>query len=259
MIYGFLLFVAMALAGLNFVNGISKKSVMTMMLTTAMLCFISLDVQAQLKLGGDVTNIDDGSILELEATDKAFIPPRMTSAERDGIPTPLTGAVIYNIKMQCLQVNKGTPEEPVWGCVDGQIGPVGPMGPQGPEGPAGKVDSKRGRFMIPAWDKVAIGDTGKFQDDAFGSVTYKIMGMNASQNDTHSGLIVNYEFSDLERDGLSHFLQAINSHTDPVNCNVNLSINIKRISSNAITVNIARVDDPAPWSEVFSFFYTILF
>jgi len=69
---------------------------------------MSTDMQAQLKLGGDVTNIDDGSILELEATDKAFVPPRMTSAERDGIPTPLTGkALKVYLVHKVLKVYKG--------------------------------------------------------------------------------------------------------------------------------------------------------
>ena len=74
-----------------------------------LLLFLTLtnDVSAQLKIGGDPTTIDDGSILELESTDKAFIPPRMTTEERDQIPTPLTGAIIYNTTEECLQVMIG--------------------------------------------------------------------------------------------------------------------------------------------------------
>ena len=63
---------------------------------------------AQVKIGGETQTIDDGAILQLESTDKAFVPPRMTTKHRDAIPTPLTGAMIYNLDLECLQVNNGT-------------------------------------------------------------------------------------------------------------------------------------------------------
>ncbi|MDG2449980.1 MAG: hypothetical protein P8M34_10095, partial [Saprospiraceae bacterium] len=75
------------------------------------------NLNAQLKIGGDPTSIDDGSILELESMDKAFIPPRMTSEKRDKIPTPLKGAIIYNTTEECVQVNIGVPTWPEWICL----------------------------------------------------------------------------------------------------------------------------------------------
>ena len=36
------------------------------------------------------------AILNLESIDKGFLPPRMTTAERDAIPNPTGGMIIYN-------------------------------------------------------------------------------------------------------------------------------------------------------------------
>ena len=96
---------------------------------------------AQIKIGGDPETIDDGSILELESTTSAFIPPRMTTAQRDAIPTPLRGAIIFNIETECLEINKGTDEVPIWECIEGITGPQGPQGIQGPAGPQGAQGS----------------------------------------------------------------------------------------------------------------------
>jgi hypothetical protein len=82
----------------------------------AMLLFTT-DMSAQLKLGGDPSTIDDGSILELESTTQGFVMTRMTTEQRDLIPTPLTGMIIFNTEENCVQVNLGPPEEPVWECL----------------------------------------------------------------------------------------------------------------------------------------------
>ncbi|WP_374462192.1 hypothetical protein [Chryseobacterium taeanense] len=43
------------------------------------------------------------SILQLDATDKGFVPPRMTALQRDAITTPLYGTVIYNTDQSCME------------------------------------------------------------------------------------------------------------------------------------------------------------
>lgn len=40
--------------------------------------------------------IDGSAFLEIESTTKGFLPPRMTSAQRDAIATPATGLMVYN-------------------------------------------------------------------------------------------------------------------------------------------------------------------
>lgn len=74
---------------------------------------------AQVKIGGDSGIIDDNSILELESSDKVFVPTRMSTAQRNAISTPLEGAIIYNTDTNCLDLNKGTDTQPLWECIQG--------------------------------------------------------------------------------------------------------------------------------------------
>ena len=62
-------------------------------------------------------NPDPSAILDVESTDKGFLPPRMTTTERNGITSPATGLIIYNTTESCVQINNGTPASPVWECM----------------------------------------------------------------------------------------------------------------------------------------------
>ena len=44
------------------------------------------------------------AILDLQSTEKGFLPPRMTTAERDAISTPDSGMTIFNISVNELQI-----------------------------------------------------------------------------------------------------------------------------------------------------------
>lgn len=46
--------------------------------------------------------------LDVTSTSKGFLPPRMTTAQRDGINTPAEGLIIYNITSKCLEVWSGS-------------------------------------------------------------------------------------------------------------------------------------------------------
>jgi hypothetical protein len=48
------------------------------------------------------------SILTMESTTQGFLPPRMTSAQRNLIGTPATGLVVYNTTDNRLSVFNGT-------------------------------------------------------------------------------------------------------------------------------------------------------
>jgi hypothetical protein len=47
------------------------------------------------------------AVLELQSTDKGFLPPRMTSAQRDAISNPAEGLTIYNTDVKCLDTYNG--------------------------------------------------------------------------------------------------------------------------------------------------------
>ena len=53
------------------------------------------------------------AILDVSSTTKGFLPPRMTTAERDLIVTPAAGLVIYNTSTGVLNFHNGS----VWGAV----------------------------------------------------------------------------------------------------------------------------------------------
>jgi len=65
-------------------------------LLTAMLCCIVFTCGfSQVKIGDNATTPDGSALLEVEATNRGFLPPRMTESERDLIANPATGLVIY--------------------------------------------------------------------------------------------------------------------------------------------------------------------
>lgn len=58
-------------------------------------------------------NPDASAILELRTTVKGFLPPRMTTTERDAITSPAAGLVIFNTTTSKLNVYSGTAWESV--------------------------------------------------------------------------------------------------------------------------------------------------
>jgi hypothetical protein len=51
------------------------------------------------------------AILDVQSTTKAFMPPRMTTGQRDAIPSPTEGMVIWNLTTHGLNVYNGS----IWG------------------------------------------------------------------------------------------------------------------------------------------------
>ncbi len=50
-------------------------------------------------------NPDPSAILDADATDKGFLPPRMTQSQRNNIQNPADGLIIFNTTNQCLQLH----------------------------------------------------------------------------------------------------------------------------------------------------------
>jgi hypothetical protein len=61
------------------------------------------------------TSTADGSaILNISATDKGFLPPRLTTTMRGEIASPAIGLCIFNTTTNAFEVNLGTISEPSW-------------------------------------------------------------------------------------------------------------------------------------------------
>ncbi len=63
-------------------------------------------VNAQ-SIGINTSTPDTSAILDIESTTQGFLPPRMTTAQRDAIGGPAVGLVIYNTTTDCLNYYVG--------------------------------------------------------------------------------------------------------------------------------------------------------
>jgi hypothetical protein len=57
---------------------------------------------------------DESSILDLESTEKGFLVPRMTTAQRNAIANPANSLIIYDTDEESYYYNAGTPASPNW-------------------------------------------------------------------------------------------------------------------------------------------------
>ncbi|PAM92768.1 hypothetical protein B4N84_21800 [Flavobacterium sp. IR1] len=62
---------------------------------------ITCSVQSQIGMG--TPNPDPSAVLELASTQKGFLPPRLTTLQRDAIVQPAEGLTIYNTNKDCLE------------------------------------------------------------------------------------------------------------------------------------------------------------
>lgn len=73
--------------------------------------FIVVDATNNVIIGNGVDATS--AILQLNSTTKAFLPPRMTEAQRDAIATPIAGMIIYNSTTNVLNFYNGA----AWGAI----------------------------------------------------------------------------------------------------------------------------------------------
>lgn len=82
--------------------------------TNAVICLANATAGAGLGVGmASATGLAASAILQADSTTKGFLPPRMTTAQRDLIATPAAGLVIYNTSTNVLNFYNGS----VWGAV----------------------------------------------------------------------------------------------------------------------------------------------
>ena len=63
-----------------------------------------INIFSQVKVGENPNTINPSAGLEIEYTNKGFLPPRMTTAQRDAIQNPAEGLQIYNTTTKCVEV-----------------------------------------------------------------------------------------------------------------------------------------------------------
>jgi len=78
----------------------------TFFFTITFVVAITLTGFAQIGMGTATPN--PSSILDLTSTNKAFLPPRMNTAQRTAIASPVAGMLVYNTDSTCIETYSGT-------------------------------------------------------------------------------------------------------------------------------------------------------
>lgn len=76
-------------------------------LFTVLACFVVLSATAQ-SVGINTNTPDPSAVLEMDAIDRGVLIPRMNQAQRDAIPAPAVGLLIYNLDNSCFEFWDGT-------------------------------------------------------------------------------------------------------------------------------------------------------
>jgi hypothetical protein len=80
-----------------------KKSVIVLLIMT-MSCS---GIYAQVSISGNNTAPDPSAMLDVKSTAKGFLPPRLSTIQRNTIVNPATGLVVYNTNLNCLEFYTG--------------------------------------------------------------------------------------------------------------------------------------------------------
>jgi hypothetical protein len=76
---------------------------------------------AQVAINSDASQPDNSAMLDVKSNGKGFLLPRMTQAQRDLVPSPATGLMIYQTNgTPGFYYNAGTPGSPNWILVNSQ-------------------------------------------------------------------------------------------------------------------------------------------
>ncbi|GAB5401183.1 MAG: hypothetical protein Aureis2KO_27680 [Aureisphaera sp.] len=78
------------------------------------LLFLLIASSCYAQVGIGTTSPDPSSVLDITASDKGVLIPRMTSTERDAIVDPINGLMIYNTDSDEIQLNSNSPTTPIW-------------------------------------------------------------------------------------------------------------------------------------------------
>lgn len=80
-----------------------KKIILTTLLIISLA--ITTTINAQVGIGVSTANVNPSAQLEVLSTNKGFLPPRMTTAQRDSISNgnPASGLIIYNLTTHALE------------------------------------------------------------------------------------------------------------------------------------------------------------
>lgn len=114
-----------------------KKTIFRVLPAVCMICccIAAEDARAQQNVGIGITTPNASAVLDLTATDKGMLVPRLTSLQRNAIAAPAMGLLVYDTDFDQFWYFDGVHWQPIVSV--GLTGPTGPAGIQGPAGVAG--------------------------------------------------------------------------------------------------------------------------
>jgi len=105
---------------------------------TVILMAASLPGLAQQRVGIGTLDPHPSAMLDIASESKGVLIPRMTSAQREGIPNPGNGLLVFDVNTPGFWYFDGVQWRQPTG-PQGPIGITGPLGPTGPTGPQGNT------------------------------------------------------------------------------------------------------------------------
>lgn len=81
-------------------------------------CWNNQQIQAQVGINNSSDAPDNSAMLDVKSSDKGFLTPRMTSAEREAISTPATGLLVYDTDENAFFFYNGTAWESMTYCYE---------------------------------------------------------------------------------------------------------------------------------------------
>jgi len=96
-----------------------KKTKKNKSLLTVLILSITGLVSAQNGVGSENVNVNSCAALNIQSSTRGFLPPRMTTAQRNAIVNPVAGLMIFNTTKNCIEWYLGT----FWynGCGDQEV------------------------------------------------------------------------------------------------------------------------------------------
>lgn len=76
---------------------------MKLLATLSLLLLLTAPTRAQIGMGAGTTP-HPSAALDVQATDKAFYPPRLTTAQRKAIVNPQPGAFVYDLSLPFAKI-----------------------------------------------------------------------------------------------------------------------------------------------------------
>jgi hypothetical protein len=95
-------------------NSEDKMKLLNRILLLFFVCFFFNTEFLEAQVGINILQPDTSAILHLESTDRGFLPPRMTTGQRDNIYSPKSGLTIFNTVDSVMQYYTGRCWLPTW-------------------------------------------------------------------------------------------------------------------------------------------------